>query len=116
MSGGKLTTQTDAREGVQTIDSYLAQKKEITVGVNWNNGTQAGNANSASQHFVTIDYSGQDGGKTYYHFKDPGTHSEALGNSSQNRLYLNSDYSLTGKSAYNSDTKSYVVTEVKPQK
>ena len=64
--------------------------RKIIVGVNYDGGTQSGNANPASQHYVVIDYSGTDNGRTYYHFKDPGTHQSSLGTSPDNKLYLNS--------------------------
>lgn len=89
---------------------------EVIVGVNWNGGTEEGNpANTATQHFVTIVGSGSEGGRKYYTFYDPGTKWESKGASPNNKLYVNSDSSLSGTSEYNKDTKSYVVTQVSPQ-
>ena len=66
ISGDTLTIGTDAKKGVETIDAYLAENRKIIVGVNWSKGTQEGNNNPASQHFVTIDYSGEDSnGKSF---------------------------------------------------
>lgn len=116
---GQLTTQPTAQEGVNTINSYLSQGQPITVGVNWNGGSQTLNNNVATQHYVTIVGSFSDPQKgMYYQFYDPGTQSAANGTSPNNRLYLNpNDYSLSGTSAVvpaSGDSHYYVVTEVRP--
>ena len=70
-NNGRLTPQSSAREGIQTIDSYLANGRPISVGLNINGGTQSDNGIKATQHFVVIDGSGTDAGGKYYHFVDP---------------------------------------------
>jgi hypothetical protein len=114
-SDGILTTQVGAKKGIQTIDSYLANGNGIVVGVNWNLGTQPLNANPATQHFVTINGSGEDSNGRYYTFVDPGTGQANKIASQDNKLYIQGDNSLSGKSAYNQATKTYVVTEVRPK-
>jgi RHS repeat-associated protein len=111
---GALTTQSDAKQGIQTIDNYIANGKTPIVGVNVNGGTNSDNANRATQHFVVIVGSGVDNGGKYYNFYDPGTSYESKGASPDNKLYLNGDI-LSGKSVYNQNTATYVVTEVRPQ-
>jgi RHS repeat-associated protein len=115
MANGQLAITSDAKDGVETIDEYLAAGRTPIVGVNWNGGTESRNDNDATQHFVVIYGSGSDKHGKYYNFADPGTAYESRGMSSTNKLYLNSNYSLSGKSAYNSDSKTYVVPEVRPE-
>jgi RHS repeat-associated protein len=109
---GQLTTQTGAQEGIETINTYLANGKPITVGINLNGGTDTENTNKATQHFLLIDGSGSDAGGKYYHFVDP--YSAAHSVSADNKLYLNNDNSLSGKSTYGTG-RSFTVTEVRPQ-
>jgi hypothetical protein len=112
-TAGVLTTQSDAQRGVQTIDTYLLSKgKPITVGLNINGGSFAGNVgHEQTQHYVVIDGVGTDAGGKFYHYVDP---YPGHGSSSANKLYVNSDYSLTGKSTYGTG-KTFTVTEVRPQ-
>jgi RHS repeat-associated protein len=110
---GKVVTQPGAKQGLDTINSYLLQGKPIAVGVNMNGGT-GDNANPATQHFVKVVGAGVDQKGQYYNFFDPGTHYQDKGTSPQNRLYVNPDYSLSGTSVYNQNTANYVVTEVRP--
>ena len=109
-SNGKLTTQASARKGVQVIDSYLASGQGIQVGLNINGGTED-NINNATQHYVVINGTGTDSEGKYYHFADPyGNH----GDNPANKLYLNSDGTLSGKSTYGTG-KTFIVTEVRPE-
>src|SRR5262245_18569613 len=107
-------TRQATKQGVDAIDKGLSNGRPVIVGVNWGGGT-GGNRNTATQHFVTIVDSGTDQKGKFYRFYDPGTQWQSKGTSPENRLYLNSDYSLSGTSAYNKDSKYYIVTEVRPQ-
>jgi RHS repeat-associated protein len=110
---GQLIPQAGAQQGVQTIDTYLANRKVITVGININGGTEPLNTgHEQTQHYVVIDGSGSDAGGTYYHYVD--TYSSAHSVSSDNKLYLNNNGTLSGKSIYEPG-KTFTVTEVRPQ-
>jgi RHS repeat-associated protein len=111
---GQLTPQAGASQGVQTIDTYLTNGKPITVGINITGGTEPLNTgHEQTQHYVVIDGSGSDSTGKYYHYVDP--YSSVHSVSSDNKLYLNSNGSLTGgKSTYGTD-KTFTVTEVRPQ-
>ena len=114
LANGNLVTQPAAKQGVATINSYLEAGKPIIVGVNRDGGTEEGNLNPASQHYVVIVGESADQNGQYYTFYDPGTSREAAGTSALNRLYLNPvDNTLSGTSVYNGAT--YTVTEVRPQ-
>ena len=92
---GQLSTQARAQQGIQTIDSYLASGRPIEVGLNINGGKEPLNrGHEQTQHGVVIDGSGTDAGGRYYHFVDP---YRGHGMSSDNKLYLNSDNSLSGR-------------------
>jgi hypothetical protein len=110
---GQLAPQAGAQQGVQTIDTYLANGKPITVGININGGTEPLNTgHEQTQHYVVIDGSGSDAGGRYYHYVDPYSSGHSAGSS--NKLYLNNNGSLSAKSTYEAG-KTFTVTEVRPQ-
>jgi hypothetical protein len=111
-ANGKLTTNSaNGKKGIEAINKRLGNGQSVIVGVNWNGGSEE-NRNPATQHFVTVVGSSVDEKGQYYTFFDPGTTRETAGASAHNRLYVNGDNSLSGSSAYNQATKSYLVTDV----
>jgi hypothetical protein len=48
---GQLATPAGAQQGIKTINTYLANGKPITVGINLNGGTNTDNTNKATEHF-----------------------------------------------------------------
>jgi hypothetical protein len=111
--GKTVVTQPNARQGIDTINSRLEEGGPVTVGV-YMAGSDAGNANPATQHFVKIVGANVDPKGQYHNFFDPGTHDPTKGTSPQNRLYVQPDNSLKGTSVYNQDSRSYTVTEIDP--
>jgi RHS repeat-associated protein len=112
-TGQLILQQQGALQGVQTIDAYLSSGKPITVGININGGTEPLNVgHEQTQHYVVIDGMGSDAGGKYYHYVDP--YSSARSVSSDNKLYLNNNGSITGKSTYGTG-QTFTVTEIRPQ-
>ena len=96
----------------KSIDLNLTNGSAVIVGVNRGDGGEISvNTNPASEHYVTITGSGVDSNGKYYTFYDPGTSRQAAGTSPSNKLYLGSDYKLSGATAYSG--ANYTVTEVK---
>jgi hypothetical protein len=108
--GGDLVILSDAKLGVKTIDSYLKQGKPIIVGVNFKPGSP--NADLTTDHYVVIMGSGKVNGKQFYRFFEVGTTRISAGTSPLNRFYLNSNYSLSGVTQYNT-SRFYTVSQVR---
>jgi RHS repeat-associated protein len=112
-TGQLIPQQQEAQQGLQTIDAYLANGRPITVGININGGTEPLNVgHEQTQHYVVIDGTGSDAGGKYYHYVDPYSSTHSV--SSDNKLYVSDNGSITGKSTYGTG-KTFTVTEVRPQ-
>jgi len=110
-----LVVTTDAKKGVDYIDSQLEAGKPILVGVDHTLGNTYNE--KSTDHFVVIVGRDSDEKGTYYLFHDVGTRNIKNGTSDKNRLYLKSDNSLVGTSKYKVDSGSkhavYTVTQVR---
>ena len=106
-----LEVSATAVQGIMAIDRSLESGSPIIVGVNHtlnykiNEGT--------TDHFVVIVGRGIEDSQTYYRFFDVGTTRQNSGTSENNKLFLNTDGTLTGSTDY-SKTKQYTVSQVRP--
>jgi hypothetical protein len=99
------------KKGVAAINDSLTNKTPVIVGVNWNSqsATQGESSyNDATEHCITIVGANVDAKGQYYTIFDSGTRYDYKGYSLQNRLYLNSDGTLSGTSVYNQSTKPVI--------
>ena len=108
--GDKLNVQ-NAQAGLDYIDSQLTLGKPVIVGLDDNLRKSTYNTHKATDHFFVIVGKGCDDGNIYYRFFDVGSKISEEGTAEKNKLYLQDDLMLVGKSYGN--THNYTVTEVR---
>ncbi|MBD3906215.1 hypothetical protein NAL32_16535 [Chryseobacterium sp. Ch-15] len=103
-----------SKQAIEYINSQLKAGNPVQVGVDHALNYKGGINEGTTDHFVVIIGKGCDGGKIYYRFYDVGTRHEDKGSSTSNKLFLGSDSSLKGATAYNG--QNYTVTQVRKNK
>lgn len=108
--GDKLNVQ-NAQAGLDYIDSQLILGKPVIVGLDDNLRKSTYNTHKATDHFFVIVGKGCEDGNIYYRFFDVGSKISEEGTAEKNKLYLQDNLMLVGKSYGN--THNYTVTEVR---
>ncbi|MBF4466253.1 glycoside hydrolase family 104 protein [Flavobacterium sp. LC2016-12] len=108
--GNKLNVQ-NAQAGLDYIDSQLKLGKPVIVGLDDNLRKSTYNTHKATDHFFVIVGKGCEDGNIYYRFFDVGSKISEEGTAEKNKLYLQDNLMLVGKSYGN--THNYTVTEVR---
>lgn len=108
--GNKLNVQ-NAQAGLDYIDSQLKLGKPVIVGLDDNLRKSTYNIHKATDHFFVIVGKGCEDGNIYYRFFDVGSKISEEGTAEKNKLYLQDNLMLLGKSYGN--THNYTVTEVR---
>jgi hypothetical protein len=100
-------------EALTCLNANLDAGRPVLVGVN-RGKLAVGNANKATTHFVVVVGREEINGSTQYRFYDPGTSYSAKGCHSTNLFRFDAVGFLSGKSFYNADRCTYIITEVRP--
>ena len=110
----KTIIYSNAKKGVEYIDQQLNIENPIMVGLDYKpNGPNKIPFNSPVDHFVVIVGRNFDPVKDqiFYYYYEVGTRDKEIGTSDDRRLYLQSDFSLTGKKVFGN--KTYTVLEIR---
>ncbi len=113
-SNNKLVVDENiAKKSIEYIDEQLEADKPILVGVDHTYKYKGGfNNDLTTDHFIVLAGRSSDTQGSYYLFYEVGTSFERYGISNENKLYIQSDNSLRGSTAYTSKHK-YTVTQVR---
>jgi len=104
-----LVIQKDIRKGIDMIHEHLDNKIPIIVGTDHSLG-HTGNYDKTTDHWILIVGRKTDNKGVYFLFFDPQTGYKSIGTSAENRLTIQSDFTLKG----NYRKKMYTVTMVRP--
>ena len=99
--------------GINYLNEELEKGHPILVGVDHTYKYKGGiNDDKTTDHFVVIVGRGCEEDKAFYYFYEVGTGDKSKGESDNNKLYIQDDYSLKGTTAYNT-SKKYTVTVIR---
>lgn len=101
------------QQALTILNSNLEAGRPVIVGVN-RGKLAVGNANKATTHFVVVVGRETINNVVYYRFYDPGTSYSAKGCHSENVFSFDANGFLSGKSFYNKDKCTYIITETRP--
>ncbi len=110
-----IAVTTDAKEGVEYIDTELKKGNPVLVGLdhtlNYRHNGKLINDHT-TDHYVIIVGRGCENDKVFYRFYEVGTSWAHYGQHSSNKLFLGDDFSLKGTPASNKE-KKYTVSQVR---
>ncbi|TWP29260.1 LysM peptidoglycan-binding domain-containing protein [Apibacter muscae] len=98
------------KEGKSYLDKELKSNRVVLVGVD-DGRTAVYNSDKTTEHFIVIIGKGCDNGKIFYRYFDVGTAHKDKGTNSNNKLYLQSNGIIQGKSP--GGTKTYTIAQVR---
>lgn len=110
---GKLIKAETFQQALIVLNSNLEAGNPVIVGVN-RGKTSVGNANKATTHFVVVVGRDEVNGVVEYRFYDPGTLYPSKGTHPTNVFMFDSNGFLSGKSYYNREKSTYIITETRP--
>lgn len=111
---GSTLTPIDSQKGIDYIDSQLKLGNPIVVGLDDNLRVTTYNSHQATDHFFVIVGSGCEKGKRYYNFFDVGSKTREQGTDNSNRLIIQDNLLIEGKS--NGGSHNYTITEIRKNK
>lgn len=100
----------NVKEGKEYIDEQLSKENVVLVGVD-DGRDKTYNSDKTTEHFIVIVGRGCDGGAIFYRYFEVGTSYKNKGININNKLYLNSDGTISGKTP--SGTKTYTIAQVR---
>lgn len=107
----KNLTAINAQIGIDYLDSQLAKGNPVIVGLDDNRRETNYNAHKATDHFFVIVGNGCENGKRFYNFFDVGSENKEAGTSVKNKMFINENLLIEGKSFGGSH--NYTITEVR---